>query len=155
MLKQKKIIILHEYCYCLLIVFVLSIDSFSSRSICYCSPPTIQPTIPTPTTANTPIAPTTNTRAGSSNAGIPLNRAAPDRKTIHNIPTRPHYSTTNASAVPSGINADHRASIRNTNTGTMNYTDMNNRHQAGAMMSGTNNGAQSFLSKLSSKFARR
>ncbi len=84
-----------------------------------------------------------------------MNRAAPDRKTIHNIPSRQHYSTANASAAPSGINADHRASIRNTNTGTMNYTDMNNRHQPGAMMSGTNNGAQSFLSKLSSKFARR
>ncbi len=103
-----------------------------------------------PTTAP---ASSTNTRSG--NDGVPLNRSAPDRKTIHNIPSRQHHPTTNTSMTHSGINNDHRASTRNPNSNTMGYTDMNNRQQYGATMSSTNSGAQSFLSKLSSKFARR
>ncbi|CAF0793378.1 unnamed protein product [Adineta steineri] len=115
---------------------------------------TVQSAASTPTSANPPAVPTTNTRTGSGSSGNPLNRAAPDRKTIHNIPTRQPHPTTNASATTSGLNTDHRASARNPNS-TMNYGDINNRNQHGAMMSSTNSGAQSFLSKLSSKFARR
>ncbi len=108
----------------------------------------------TPTT-NTSAASTTGSRGSSGNDSNPLNRSAPDRKTIHNIPSRQHHQVTNTSAATGGINADHRASTRNPNTGTMGYGDMHNRYQQGAMMSSTNSGAQSFLSKLSSKFARR
>ncbi|CAF1316026.1 unnamed protein product [Rotaria sordida] len=108
------------------------------------------------TTTNTQLASTTNTRTGSGNDGVSLNRSAPDRKTIHNIPTRQHYPTTNTSATTGGFNTEHRASTRNPHSSTMANTDTNNRYQHGAMMSSTtNSGAQSFLSKLSSKFARR
>jgi hypothetical protein len=105
------------------------------------------------TTPTTTLASTTGTRTGSDS--IPLNRSAPDRKTIHNIPSRQHHPTTNTSAATGGINSDHRASTRNPASNTMGYADMNSRYQYGAMTSGSNSGAQSFLSKLSSKFARR
>jgi hypothetical protein len=107
---------------------------------------------PTPTT-NTTLVPTTSTRAG--NDGVPLNRSAPDRKTIHNLPPRQHHPTTSTSAATSGIHPDHRASTRNPNSSSMAYADANNRYPQGEMMANSNNGAQSFLSKLSSKFARR
>jgi hypothetical protein len=76
-----------------------------------------------------------------------LNRSAPDRKTFHHIPSRQHNPTTNTSGTTSGIHPDHSSS--------MAYADANNRYQQGAMMSSSNSGAQSFLSKLSSKFARK
>ncbi|CAM4913064.1 unnamed protein product [Rotaria socialis] len=121
------------------------------------NPLTIQSSTPTSTTPNTQIASTTSTRAGTGTDIAPLSRSSHDRKTIHTISSRPHYPTSNTStAIGSGFNAEHRASSRNPNSGTMANSDMNNRHQQGAMMSsGTNSGAQSFLSKLSSKFARR
>jgi hypothetical protein len=84
-----------------------------------------------------------------------LNRSAPDRKTFHHIPSRQHNPTTNTSGTTSGIHLDHRASTRNPNSSSMAYADANNRYQQGAMMSSSNSGAQSFLSKLSSKFARK
>ena len=107
------------------------------------------------TTTNTQLVSTTSTRAGSGYDGTPLSRSAPDRKTIHNIPSRQPYSTANTSAATSRLNTEHRASKRKANSSAMAYTDAYNRHQQGTMMSATNNGAQSFLSKLSSKFARR
>ncbi|CAF2879593.1 unnamed protein product [Rotaria sp. Silwood2] len=117
---------------------------------------TVQASTTSPTTTNAPLASTTNTRTGSGNDGLSLNRSAPDRKTIHTIPTRQHYPTTNTSATTSGFNTEHRASTRNPTSSAMANTDVNNRHQQGAMMSSAaNSGAQSFLSKLSSKFARR
>ncbi|CAF0996778.1 unnamed protein product [Rotaria magnacalcarata] len=121
------------------------------------NPLTIQPSTPTSTTPNTQIASTTSTRAGTGADIAPLSRSSHDRKTIHTIASRPHYPTTNTPTVTgSGFNAEHRASSRNPNSGTMTNSDMNNRYQQGAMMSsGANSGAQSFLSKLSSKFARR
>jgi hypothetical protein len=84
-----------------------------------------------------------------------LNRSAPDRKTIHNLPSRQHHQGTNASGATSGIHPDHRASTRNPTSSSSAYNDTNSRYQQGLMMSNSNNGAQSFLSKLSSKFARR
>ncbi|CAF0849941.1 unnamed protein product [Adineta ricciae] len=119
------------------------------------NPPNVQASTTTPTTSNAPLVPPASSRTSSGNTSNPLNRAAPDRKTIHNIPSRQHHQGTNASTTSGGISADYRASTRNPNTNTMNHADMNNRHLHGATMSGANNGAQSFLSKLSSKFARR
>ena len=110
----------------------------------------------TPTTTNATLASTTNTRtSNTAGDGGYLNRSAPDRKTIHNIPTRPHYTNNNTSSATSGTNADHRASTRNPNTSTMAFGEMHNRHQQATNISNTHSGAQSFLSKLSSKFARR
>lgn len=86
---------------------------------------------------------------------MPLNRAAPDRKTIHHLPSRQQQQLTNASGTASGIHPDHRASTRNPTSTSMAYGDANNRYQTGAAMSNSNSGAQSFLSKLSSKFARK
>ncbi len=97
----------------------------------------------------------TSTRAGSGNDNMPLNRSAPDRKTIHNLPSRQHHPATNTSGTTSGIHPDYRASTRNPTSNSAAYNDANNRYQPGAMMSNSNSGAQSFLSKLSSKFARR
>jgi hypothetical protein len=99
-----------------------------------------------------PPAPATNARAGSGNNPMPINRSAPDRKTIHNIPSRQHHPATSTSAATSGLHPDHRASTRNPNN---SYADANNRYQQGAVVPSSNSGAQSFLSKLSSKFARR
>jgi hypothetical protein len=143
-------------------LLLLLIDCFvlicSLQSISYYSPLTIPASTSTnaavtttTTTTNPSLASTTNTRGGDS---ISLNRSAPDRKTIHNIPTRQHYPA-NSSATNSGINPDHRSSTRTPNNSTMAFGDTNSRYQQGMMMSGANNGAQSFLSKLSSKFARR
>jgi hypothetical protein len=101
------------------------------------------------TTTSTPLASSTNTRVGSGGDGTLFNRSAPDRKTINStFPSRQHPS---ASANP-----DYRASIRN----PMGSSDGHSRHQQSAdsasnMIGGTGSGAQSFLSKLSSKFARR
>jgi hypothetical protein len=132
----------------------------------YCSPMTVPASVTTnssgtttPTSTNTTLASSTNTRTGSAvgDSGH-LNRSAPDRKTIHSIPTRPHYSNnnnSNTSSVTSGTNVEHRSSTRNPNSSTMVFGETNNRHQTATMMSSTNSGAQSFLSKLSSKFARR
>ncbi|CAF0992093.1 unnamed protein product [Adineta steineri] len=111
--------------------------------------PTQLPLNPT----NTPFASSTNTRAGSGGDGAMLNRSAPDRKTIHStFPSRQHQASTPTT--------DYRASTRNPNSSTMGFSDANNRHQqqaggASSMIGGTGSGAQSFLSKLSSKFARR
>jgi hypothetical protein len=133
--------------------------------LCCCSPLMVQASTTTNsavTTAHTqlplnptstPPASTTNTRAGSGGDGALLNRSAPDRKTIHSTyPSRQHQGSTTA--------ADHRASTRQPNSSTMGFSDGNNRHQqqaggASSMIGGTGSGAQSFLSKLSSKFARR
>jgi len=121
----------------------------------------------TPTSTNPTLASSTNTRTGSGATAISptvptiegghLNRSAPDRKTIHTIPTRPHHSTSNntSSSATSGTNADYRASTRNPTSSTMAFGEAHQRHQQASMMSNTNSGAQSFLSKLSSKFARR
>ena len=121
----------------------------------------------TPTSTNPTLASSTNTRTGSGATAIApaaptiesghLNRSAPDRKTIHNIPTRPHHSTSNntSSSATSGSHVDHRASTRNPPSSTMAFGETHTRHQQASMMSNTNSGAQSFLSKLSSKFARR
>jgi hypothetical protein len=104
------------------------------------------------TATNTPHASSTNTRSGSGRDGALLNRDAPDRKTIHStFPSRHHQTST--------TNPDYRASTRNPNS-TTGFSDGNNRHQpqaggASSMIGGTGSGAQSFLSKLSSKFARR
>jgi hypothetical protein len=129
----------------------------------YCSPLMVQAstttnsaTTTTPTqlplaTNSTPLSSSTNTRVGSGGDGAPLNRSAPDRKTIHStFPSRQHHTAS----------GDQRASTRNPNSSTMGFSDGNNRHQqqaggASSMMGGTGSGAQSFLSKLSSKFARR
>ncbi len=98
-----------------------------------------------PNSTNTPLASSTNTRSGSGGDGGLLNRSAPDRQTIHSTyPSRQHAT----------------ASTRNSNNSTTDFSDGNTRYQqqAGAtssMIGGTGNGAQSFLSKLSSKFARR
>ena len=86
---------------------------------------------------------------------MPLNRSAPDRKTIHHLPSRQHPGGPNASGTASGIHPDHRASTRNPTSTSMAYGDFNNRYQTGGAMSNSNSGAQSFLSKLSSKFARK
>lgn len=86
---------------------------------------------------------------------MPLNRAAPDRKTIHHLPSRQQQPLTNTSGTASGIHPDHRASTRNPTSTSMAYGDANSRYQTGAAMSNSNSGAQSFLSKLSSKFARK
>lgn len=84
-----------------------------------------------------------------------MNRAAPDRKTIHTIPTRQNYPGTNTSSATSGYGTEHRTS-KNANNSTTANTDTLSRNQQGTMTSSaTNSGAQSFLSKLSSKFARR
>ncbi|CAF0793681.1 unnamed protein product [Rotaria sp. Silwood1] len=105
------------------------------------------------TTTNTPLASSTNTRVGSGGDGVLLNRSAPDRKTIHStFPSRQYQTSTTTT--------DYRASTRNPNSSTMGFSDGNNRHQqhaggASSMIGGTGSGAQSFLSKLSSKFARR
>lgn len=106
-------------------------------------------------TTSTPLASSTNTRVGSGGSGEGglLNRSAPDRKTIHSTyPSRQHQSST--------TNPDYRASTRHPNSSTMGFSDANSRHQpqaggASSMIGGTGSGAQSFLSKLSSKFARR
>jgi hypothetical protein len=105
------------------------------------------------TTTGTPLTSSTNTRVGGGGDGALLNRSAPDRKTIHStFPSRQHQSST--------TNPDYRASTRNPNSSTMGFSDGNTRHQpeaggASSMIGGTGSGAQSFLSKLSSKFARR
>jgi hypothetical protein len=105
------------------------------------------------TTTSTPLASSTNTRVGSGGDGALLNRSAPDRKTIHStFPSRQHPTST--------TNPDYRASTRNPNSSTMGFSDGNPRHQqqaggASSTIGGTGSGAQSFLSKLSSKFARR
>ncbi len=117
--------------------------------IFYYSPSTAQ------TITNAPLSSTTSTRPGTGNDNMPLNRSAPDRKTIHNIPSRQHHPITNTSGATSGIHPDHRASTRNPPSNSMAYNDANSRYQQGAMTSNSNSGAQSFLSKLSSKFARR
>jgi hypothetical protein len=104
-------------------------------------------------TTSTPLTSSTNTRVGSGGDGALLNRSAPDRKTIHStFPSRQHQTST--------TNPDYRASTRNQNSSTMGFSDGNTRHQqqaaaAASMIGGTDSGAQSFLSKLSSKFARR
>lgn len=106
--------------------------------------------------ASTPLASSTNTRAGSGGDGGLLNRSAPDRKTIHStFPSRQYQTSTTTTAA-----SDYRASTRHPNSSTMGFNDGNNRHQqhaggASSMIGGTGSGAQSFLSKLSSKFARR
>jgi hypothetical protein len=106
------------------------------------------------TTTGTPLTSSTNTRVGGGGGdGALLNRSAPDRKTIHStFPSRQHQ--------PSTTNPDYRASTRNPNSSTTGFSDGNTRHQpeaggASSMIGGTGSGAQSFLSKLSSKFARR
>ncbi len=86
---------------------------------------------------------------------MPLHRGTSDRRTIHNIPPRQHHPTTNTTGATSGIHPDHRASTRNPNSNSMAYSDANNRYQQGAMMSNSNNGPHSFLSRISSKFARK
>ncbi|CAF4410655.1 unnamed protein product [Rotaria socialis] len=106
-------------------------------------------------TPSAPLASSTNTRAesGGSGDGALLNRSAPDRKTIHStFPSRQYQA--------SSTTADYRASTRNPNSSTTGFSDGNNRAQqhaggASSMIGGTGSGAQSFLSKLSSKFARR
>ncbi|CAF4361976.1 unnamed protein product, partial [Rotaria magnacalcarata] len=106
-------------------------------------------------TASAPLASSTNTRAESdgSGDGTLLNRSAPDRKTIHStFPSRQYQA--------SSTTADYRASTRNPNISTTGCSGGNNRAQqhaggASSMIGGTGSGAQSFLSKLSSKFARR
>ncbi|CAF0911570.1 unnamed protein product [Rotaria sordida] len=106
------------------------------------------------TTTSTPLASSTNTRISSGGDGVLLNRSAPDRKTIHStFPSRQYQTST---TTPN----DYRASTRTPNSSTMGFSDGNNRHQqhaggASSMIGGTGSGAQSFLSKLSSKFARR
>jgi hypothetical protein len=111
----------------------------------------IQPSL---TPNSTPLAPSTNTRVNSGGDGaLLLNRSAPDRKTIHSTyPSRSHHQST--------TNDESRASARYTNSGTMGSNDGTARYQqhsgtASSMIGGTGSGAQSFLSKLSSKFARR
>jgi hypothetical protein len=105
------------------------------------------------TTTSTPLASSTNTRAGSGGDGVLFNRSAPDRKTINStFPSRQHPS--------SSTNPDYRASTRHATNNTMDFSDGHSRHQqsadtASSMIGGTGSGAQSFLSKLSSKFARR
>ena len=105
------------------------------------------------TTTSTPLASSTNTRVGSGGDGSLLNRSAPDRKTIHStFPSRQHQT--------SSTTTDYRASTRNPNSSTMGFSDDDYHHQqqdggASSMIGGTGSGAQSFLSKLSSKFARR
>lgn len=114
---------------------------------------TTAPAQPSLNTANTPLTSSTNTRSGSGGDGSLLNRSAPDRKTIHSTyPSRQYQQ--------SATTADYRASTRNPNSSTSGFGDGNNRPQqhaggASSMIGGTGSGAQSFLSKLSSKFARR
>jgi len=134
---------------CLSFFFIFILYNLYLSFFSYYSPSTGQ------ATTNAPLTSTTSARPTSGNDGMPLNRSAPDRKTIHTIPTRQHHATTNTSATTSGIHPDHRASTRNPPSHSMAYNDTNNRFQQGAIMSNSNNGAQSFLSKLSSKFARR
>ena len=110
---------------------------------------TANPTVPT----QLPVASSTNTRGSGEGAG--LVRGGQDRQTIHStFPSRHHN--------PSGMTGggDSRASTRNANNNTMGSNDGSARyHQqtdgASSMIGGTGTGAQSFLSKLSSKFARR
>ena len=105
-------------------------------------------------TTDTPLPSSTHTRVGSGGDGVPLNRSVPDRKTIHSTFPSRQYQASRTTA------SDYRASTRNPNSNTMGFGDGNNRRQhhaggASSMTGGTGNGAQSFLSKLSSKFARR
>lgn len=104
-----------------------------------------------------PLASSTNTRTASGGAdGALLNRSAPDRKTIHStFPSRQHPASSTST------NPDYRASTRHPPNSATGYSDGHtSRHQpqagaASSMIGGTGSGAQSFLSKLSSKFARR
>lgn len=102
-----------------------------------------------------PLASSTNTRTTSGADGALLNRSAPDRKTIHStFPSRQHPTSSTST------NPDYRASTRNPTSSTTSSSDGYPRHQpqagaASSMIGGTGSGAQSFLSKLSSKFARR
>ena len=113
---------------------------------------------PASTTANsttpTQLPSSTNTRS-SGGEGAGLVRGGQDRQTIHStFPSRQHHPPGMTSA------GDSRASTRNPNSNTMGSNDGTGRyHQqtdgASSMIGGTGTGAQSFLSKLSSKFARR
>jgi len=107
-----------------------------------------------PNPSNTPLTSSTNARGD----GSLINRSAPDRKTIHSTyPSRQHQTSSTST------HADYRASTRNpnnNNNNTMGLSDGNTRHQqqagvASSMIAGSGTGAQSFLSKISSKFARR
>lgn len=124
-----------------------------------CSPLTPQasttaPTQPSLTPTSTPLVSSTNSRAGHSGEPGQLTRSAPDRKTIHGTYPSRHGQSSAASG-------DSRASTRHPNSGAMGFGDGTARHQqqtpggASSMIGGTGTGAQSFLSKLSSKFARR
>lgn len=111
-----------------------------------------------PNPPDTPLTSSTNARVGSGGDGPLINRSAPDRKTIHStFPSRQHQTSSTST------HADYRASTRNPNnntSNTMGLSDGHTRHQqqagaASSMIAGTGSGAQSFLSKISSKFARR
>lgn len=88
----------------------------------------------------------------SSTDGNLLNRSAPDRKTIHTFPSR---SNTNASATTATMNDDQIQ--RNSTRYHQNSSAMasNPSGTASSMIGGTGTNAQSFLSKISSKFTRR
>lgn len=127
----------------------------------FCSPLLVQASIAADSAADTtapnqlPLASSTNTRTTSGADGALLNRSAPDRKTIHStFPSRQHPTTSTST------NPDYRASTRHPTSSTTSSNDGYPRHQpqaggASSMIGGTGSGAQSFLSKLSSKFARR
>ncbi|CAF3903047.1 unnamed protein product [Didymodactylos carnosus] len=124
-------------------------------------------------TTTTPLS-AANTSVVSPSRGLPMDRHAVDRKTIHStFPTRQqhnqhqHYQTTSTAGGASGGGAggglDSSArmqammiSPRNNNNNTMAFGDSNERYRNGGGIGGAGgSGAQSFLSKLSSKFARR
>lgn len=99
---------------------------------------------------------TTNPTIVSGSDGSTLIRATPDRKTIHTaFPSRSHQS--------SSTTADPRGSTRNpssmsgSNDGSLRQQQSTTGATAAAssVIGSTGSGAQSFLSKLSSKFARR
>ncbi|CAF0810215.1 unnamed protein product, partial [Didymodactylos carnosus] len=128
------------------------------------------------TTTTTPPS-VTNSSLVSPTRGLAMDRHAVDRKTIHStFPTRQqynqqqahqHYQTTTSTAGGGGASGggglDPSArmqaimiSPRNNNNNTMAFGDSNERYRNGGGISGVGGtGAQSFLSKLSSKFARR
>jgi len=114
---------------------------------------TTAPTQPSLTTPNsTPTASSTNTRVNSSNDGNLLNRSAPDRKTIHTFPSR---STTNSSATTATTTNDDQIQRIATRYQNSSLMASNPSGTASSMIGGTGANAQSFLSKISSKFTRR
>lgn len=119
---------------------------------------TTAPTQPSLNPTGTPLASSTNTRGPTGDDVGHLIRAGPDRQTIHTAhPSRSIQS--------SSTSADTRLPTRYTDSSSKGLNDGHSRSQhpssagataaASSMMGGTGSGAQSFLSKLSSKFARR